>query len=267
MPLVAIAGGACLLLSLAGQAWAKGENEMYPGATAYVPGQTVRAQIDTVADNRLPTNAQFLREYSGLPPGGRYVVSFRRVHPRRGEIYVWVPAEVGFIRRERSTGLDYLESRLVFEVPSLPSGQYMVRGCWTPCERRSLVGRAEISIGATEREALLLSRISTIHSRAVWMRSQSHQFRDRWNRTKERLEGVRSGLAEAKPLVEDLRNRVWVLERRQDRERLAAATETPEPSGTAIFVGGALVGALGVSLVRLLSGLRGTRSRTAARRV
>ena len=245
---------ACLSMPLAGPVVAKGENDLGTDRRSYTPGQIVRASIDTIGSRHLPGNRQFLRGVSGLPPDGQYVVSFRRSDGLKsggGTEYVWVPADLTIIRREANK-VGLLESRLAFEVPTIPSDQYVIRGCWIPCERRSLVGRAEISIGETEREALLLSRISTIQSRAVWMRSQSRQFRDRWNRTKDRLEGVRSELARAKPLIEDFQNRVWVLERRGEHERLAAAKVTDAHPDVVIFLTGAIAGLLVSALVRLL---------------
>jgi hypothetical protein len=266
MLLVASALSPFLVAAAMGPAQAKGEYDLGFDALGYTPGQTVNATISTVASKHasMPSNDEFLREYLGHPPDGQYRVSFRRSNPQAESgmtDVVWVPAAVAFTRRETS-----LSARLVFQVPSVPSGRYGVRACWTPCGGQSLVGLAELSVGATELEAVLLSRLAKVQSRAGALRTKVETISTRWERSRTALDAARNQLVRATVQIESLESRIWVLEqrasarRRQSLEDLSSHDTNPALMPAAIAVGG-LGGAAAASLVRRARGTRRGASR------
>ena len=258
--LVAAAVAALLVAATMGPAQAKGEYDLGLDALGYTPGQTVRATISTVATrhNPLPSNQEFLREFLGHPPGARYLVSFHGQAESGMADVVWVSATVAFARRETS-----LAARLLFQVPSVPSGRYKVRACWTPCGGQSLVGLAELSVGVTELEALLLSRLAKVRSRADHLRTNLETLSARWKRSTGALDAARNQLVQARVQIEGLESRVRVLEglREKERKRETLETASAETSPTlltaALLVGG-VGGVAATSVVR--------RTRTARRR-
>jgi hypothetical protein len=130
---------------------------------------------------------------------------------------------------------------LVFKVPALESGRYTVRGCWIRCGPESLVGRAKIWIGATEREAALLAGFAHAENRAEALRERVRLVRQRWWSSAERLGDRRRDLGQARSRIEVLENRVRVQERRQ---------ATQLPILLTAFLGGALTGILSAPLMR-----------------
>jgi hypothetical protein len=156
-------------------------------------------------------------------------------------------------RQDRGGGPGFLESRLVFKVPALELGRYTVRGCWTPCRPESLIGRAKIWIGATERDARLLVSLAHAENRTEALRESARRARERWWSSAERLGDRREDLARAKSRIEALENRVWVLE---------GGLRTRFPFLLTAFVAGALVGIFSASLMRRVGRTGAPRSAT-----
>jgi hypothetical protein len=230
----------------------------------YTPGETVRATITTVGSRRnLPSNTGFLRDVLGFPQQARYVVSFRQFNAAAkspATDYTWVPAALSFVRHKTS-----VEARLLFQVPSVPSGRYVVRGCWVPCAKSSLVGRTEMSIGATEREAGLLFRLANAELEADHHRANYRILWPRVIKYRNALEFTRERLTEKSAEVADLKDRVWVLERKQENLVQGRLEGVPAYNASLASVVGALIvgGFVGVTATLLV---RKSRLRRATRR-
>jgi hypothetical protein len=254
---------ACLVGAIKGPAaQAKGEDDLgVSSPRGYTPGETVRATITTVGSRRnLLSNSEFLRDL-GIPSDGQYVVSFRRINapaksPTTGD--AWVPAVTSLIRLPT-----WVEARLVFQVPSVPSGHYVVRACRVPCTEGSLVGRMEMSIGATAREAGLLFRLANAEREADQHRANYGVVWTRVIQYRNALESTRERLTEKSAEVADLKDRVWVLERKQEnlsRQRLEALPAYGRSPGLVVgaLVAGVLVGLAAASFVWRTLPRRGT---------
>lgn len=160
-----------------------------PDRRAYRVGQVVRASIDTLASDSLPSEHEFLRQYSAFPRMSRTWSAFRR-SDASGKRYG--PPTAGFPLRSPSSAMTVERDQVLSSPgscsrqPALSSGRYTVRGCWTPGRPESLVGRGKIWIGATECEASLLVSLGQAENRAEALREHFRLVRERWWSSAER---------------------------------------------------------------------------------